>query len=68
MGKQRVEEVEARPRVAADREPSRIDAEKESRIVRLVYLIAQDVGNAALRPAMTAAMRNRSRLARRAVA
>ena len=32
-------------------EPDRIDAEKESRIVRLVYLIAQEVGNAAQRPA-----------------
>jgi len=32
-------------------EPSRIDAEKESRIVRLIYLATQDVGNAAQRPA-----------------
>lgn len=31
-------------------EPSRIDAEKESRIVRLVYLIAQEVGNEPARP------------------
>jgi len=32
-------------------EPDRIDAEKESRIVRLVYLTTQEVGNAAQRPA-----------------
>lgn len=32
-------------------EPDRIDAEKESRIVRLVYLIALEVGNAQQRPA-----------------
>ena len=32
-------------------EPDRIDAEKEARIVRLVYLIAQEVGNAPRRPA-----------------
>jgi Zn-dependent M28 family amino/carboxypeptidase len=32
-------------------EPDRIDAEKESRIIRLVYLITQDVGNAQERPA-----------------
>jgi hypothetical protein len=32
-------------------EPDRIDAEKESRIVRLIYLIAQEVGNAPQRPA-----------------
>lgn len=31
-------------------EPDRIDAEKESRIVRLVYLIAQEVGNSPDRP------------------
>jgi hypothetical protein len=31
-------------------EPDRIDAEKESRIVRLVYLIAQEVGNTPERP------------------
>ncbi len=31
-------------------EPDRIDAEKESRIVRLVYLIAQEVGNSPKRP------------------
>jgi hypothetical protein len=31
-------------------EPSRIDTEKASRIVRLVYLIAQEVGNSAQRP------------------
>src|SRR5688572_10011809 len=34
-----------------DDEPNRIDAEKESRIVRLVYLITQEVGNTAPRPA-----------------
>jgi len=34
-----------------DDEPDRIDAEKEARIVRLVYLITQDVGNAAQKPA-----------------
>jgi hypothetical protein len=33
-----------------DDEPSRIDTEKASRIVRLVYLIAQEVGNSAQRP------------------
>jgi len=32
-------------------EPDRIDAEKESRIVRLVFLIAQEVGNTEKRPA-----------------
>jgi hypothetical protein len=32
-------------------EPDRIDAEKESRIVRLVYLITQEVGDAPARPA-----------------
>jgi peptidase M28-like protein len=32
-------------------EPDRIDAEKEARIVRLVYLIAQDIGDAPRRPA-----------------
>jgi Zn-dependent M28 family amino/carboxypeptidase len=32
-------------------EPDRIDAEKESRIVRLVFLIAQEVGNTTQRPA-----------------
>jgi hypothetical protein len=32
-------------------EPDRIDAEKESRIIRLVYLITQEVGNAQERPA-----------------
>jgi len=32
-------------------EPDRIDAEKESRIVRLIYLITQEVGNADKRPA-----------------
>ena len=32
-------------------EPDRIDAEKEARIVRLVYLIAQEVGNAREKPA-----------------
>ena len=32
-------------------EPDRIDAEKEARIVRLVYLIAQEVGNAPRKPA-----------------
>jgi hypothetical protein len=32
-------------------EPDRIDAEKEARIVKLVYLITQEVGNAAQRPA-----------------
>ena len=32
-------------------EADRIDAEKESRIVRLVYLIALEVGNAQQRPA-----------------
>jgi len=31
-------------------EPDRIDAEKESRIVRLVYLITQEVGDAPARP------------------
>lgn len=30
--------------------PDKIDAEKESRILRLVYYLAQDVGNAAERP------------------
>jgi len=34
-----------------DDEPNRIDAEKESRIIRLVYLITQEVGNTAQRPA-----------------
>ena len=34
-----------------DDEPDRIDAEKESRIVRLVYLMTQDIGNARRRPA-----------------
>lgn len=34
-----------------DDEPDRIDAEKASRIVRLVYLITQEVGNAPQRPA-----------------
>ena len=34
-----------------DDEPDRIDAEKESRIVRLVYLITQEVGDAPARPA-----------------
>ena len=34
-----------------DDEPNRIDAEKESRIIRLVYLITQEVGNAPQRPA-----------------
>ena len=34
----------------ADDEPSRIDAEKEARIVRLVYLVTHEVGNAAERP------------------
>ena len=33
-----------------DDEPDRIDAEKEARIVRLVYLIAQEIGNAPQRP------------------
>ena len=33
-----------------DDEANRIDAEKEARIVRLIYLITQDVGNAAQRP------------------
>src|SRR5690349_3051465 len=33
-----------------DDEPNRIEAEKAARIVRLVYLIAQEVGNAAQRP------------------
>ena len=33
-----------------DDEPNRIDAEKEARIVRLIYLITQEVGNAAQRP------------------
>jgi hypothetical protein len=33
-----------------DDEPSRIDAEKEARIVRLIYLLSQDIGNAAARP------------------
>jgi hypothetical protein len=33
-----------------DDEPGRIDAEKEARIVRLVYLITHDVGSAAMRP------------------
>jgi len=32
-------------------EPDRIEAEKESRIVRLIYLTTQEVGNAAQRPA-----------------
>jgi hypothetical protein len=32
-------------------EPDRIDAEKESRIVRLVYLITQEIGNTPERPA-----------------
>jgi peptidase M28-like protein len=32
-------------------EPDRIDAEKESRIVRLIYFITQEVGNAPQRPA-----------------
>ena len=32
-------------------EPDRIDAEKESRIVRLVFLITQEVGNTEKRPA-----------------
>jgi hypothetical protein len=32
-------------------EPDRIDAEKEARIVRLVYLITQEVGNAPNKPA-----------------
>jgi hypothetical protein len=31
-------------------EPDRIDAEKESRIVRLIYLITQEVGNAPNKP------------------
>ena len=33
-----------------DDEPNRIDAEKASRIVRLVYLIAQEVGNSPQKP------------------
>ncbi|HUQ79586.1 MAG TPA: M28 family metallopeptidase [Gemmatimonadaceae bacterium] len=33
-----------------DDEANRIDAEKEARIVRLVYLIAQEVGNSAQKP------------------
>ena len=33
-----------------DDEPARIDAEKEARIVRLVYLLTHEVGNAADRP------------------
>jgi len=33
-----------------DDEPNRIDTEKESRIVRLVYLITQEVGNSAQKP------------------
>ena len=33
-----------------DDEPNLIDAEKEARIVRLVYLIAQEVGNAPQKP------------------
>ena len=33
-----------------DDEPGRIDAEKEARIVRLVYLVTHEVGNAAERP------------------
>jgi hypothetical protein len=32
-------------------EADRIDAEKEARIIRLIYLIAQDVGDAPRRPA-----------------
>jgi peptidase M28-like protein len=35
-----------------DDEPARIDAEKEARIVRLVYFIGQDVANAPQRPKM----------------
>jgi Peptidase family M28 len=35
---------------APNDEPDRIDAEKESRIVRLIYLIAQEIGNAPQRP------------------
>jgi len=38
-----------------DDEPNRIDAEKESRILRLIYLIAHDVGNATQRPTWNAA-------------
>ena len=34
-----------------DDEPDRIDAEKEARIVRLIYLLAHEVGNATERPA-----------------
>ena len=33
-----------------DDEPDRIDAEKQARIVRLIYLITQEVGNAAQKP------------------
>ena len=33
-----------------DDAPDQIDAEKEARIVRLVYLIVQEVGNAKERP------------------
>ena len=33
-----------------DDEPARIDAEKEARIVRLVYLLTHEIGNAADRP------------------
>lgn len=32
--------------------PEKIDAEKESRIVKLIYYVGQDVGNAAKRPVM----------------
>jgi hypothetical protein len=32
-------------------EPDRIEAEKEARIIKLIYLITQDVGNAPQRPA-----------------
>lgn len=33
-----------------DDEPNRIDAEKEARIVRLIYLTTQEVGNASAKP------------------